>query len=101
MNFVGPAIDVQALFSGNVVVLIDIAIRLGVGFTILSLKNGMAALCGLIYGAIFLGVNIILYQDVSFLIYVVVGCVVMKKLHKLNEEYEEYKAKGKTPEADI
>lgn len=101
MNFGGAVIDLLGLFGGNIFALIDIVVRLGVGFVILRFKNWKVALCGTIYGGAMLLVNVILYQDVSALLYVVVGGIATSKLHKLNILYDEYQVNRKIPETEI
>ena len=101
MNFVAAVINVLGLIGGNVILLVDIAIRLGIGFIILRSKNWKAALCGSIYGAILFLICVIMYQETSGLLYVVVGGIVASKLHKLDVKYEEYKKTRTIPEKEI
>lgn len=101
MNFVGAIINLLALLGGNFVILFDVVIRVSVGFVILRFKDWKAALCGTIYGVILCLIGVILYQDVSILLYVVVGGIVTSKLHKLNIKYDEYKTIRTIPDKKI
>ena len=101
MNFVSSAFSVITLLAGNILSCIDIMFYLLIGIFILRKKSWISALTGAIYSGVGCLLNMILYQDVSGMLYVIVAIIVVRKLRKLQAEYKEYTISGKLPDTEI